>query len=327
MVMEQEIALLAIRGSRPEIANAYTTQENGVSECANQTNSSLTHSMIADTKEVLQAESLPLSLWPQAIRHAVWIKNCIPSQSLNRDTTPYQEYFSKKLSLATLHLFGCKAYAHIPKVDQTKLSECTIECVHVGFAEEKRAYLLWNWECCQLIESWDVKFEEGDREERVTVDSDSENEGSVEPNNNTESGDPEGGHRPVDHQENLRTSGDNERDVPSSPTELLAPTSSYPNPPTTHTPTSPSPNPPTITPTIHRSTRANKGEPPTHPDKDPKLQLGSRPPTKKPSIPAAQQDTPTSGGTSTDTTNTGGTLPDGKDRGALFLTVDAPRSY
>ncbi len=41
-----------------------------------------------------------------------------------------------------------------------------------------------------------------------------------------------------------------------------------------------------------------------------------------------QQDTLTSGGTSTDTTNTGGTLPDGdKDGGALFLIVDAPRSY
>ena len=175
-----------------------------------------------------------------------------------------------------------------------------------------------------------MKFEEGDEEERVTVDSDSEGEGSVEPNNNpnTRSGDPEGGHRPVDHQENLRTSGDDERDIPSSPTELLAPTSSYPNPPTTHTPTSQSPNPPTITPTIRRSTRANKGVPPTHPDEDPKLQLGSRPPTKKPSTLAVQQDTLTSGGTSADTTNTGGTLPDGdKDGGALFLTVDMPCSY
>ncbi len=79
---------------------------------------------------------------------------------------------------------------------------------------------------------------------------------------------------------------------------------------------------------ISRLHRANKGVPPTHPDEDPKLQLGSRPPTKKPSMLAVQQDTPTSGGTSADTTNTGGTLPDGnKDGGALFLTVDAPCSY
>ncbi len=108
-----------------------------------------------------------------------------------------------------------------------------------------------------------MKFEEGDGEERVTVDFDSEGEGSVEANNNpnTRSGNPEGGNRLVDHQENLRTSGDDERDIPSSPTESLASMSSNPNPPTTHTPTSPSPNPPTITPTIHRSTCTNKGIP------------------------------------------------------------------
>src|SRR5258707_2681332 len=45
----------------------------------------------------------------------------------------------------------------------------------------------------------------------------------------------------------------------------------------------------------------------SHPDEDPKLQLGSRPPTKKPSTPAMQQDTLTSGGASADTTNTSGT--------------------
>src|SRR5258708_17087019 len=116
----------------------------------------------------------------------VWIKNHIPSQSLNHNTTPYQEYFGKKPSLATLHLFGCKAYAHIPKVDQTKLSECTIECVHVSFAEEKRAYLLWNQECHQLIESQDMKFEEGNGEERVSIDTDSEGTSSAEPTHTTQ---------------------------------------------------------------------------------------------------------------------------------------------
>src|SRR5258708_7971974 len=96
------------------------------------------HSMIADTKEVLQAKSLPSSLWSQAVHHAAWIKNRIFTCSLNTDTTPYQAYSGKKPSLAMLRLFGCKAYAHTPKVDQTKFGECTIECVHIGFAEEKR---------------------------------------------------------------------------------------------------------------------------------------------------------------------------------------------
>src|SRR5258708_27644222 len=142
--------------------------------------------MIVDAKETLKAKALPSALWSQAIWHVVWIKNCVPSQSLNLETTPYQEYFSKKPNLATLHLFGCKAYAHTPKVNQTKFGECTIECVHIGFAQEKKEYLLYNRERCQLIESCNVEFEEIDVREHVTVELERDNYGN-----------PEGGQRRV----------------------------------------------------------------------------------------------------------------------------------
>ena len=44
---------LAKNGIKRELTNAYTLQENSVSECANQTLNNLTQSMIADAKEVL----------------------------------------------------------------------------------------------------------------------------------------------------------------------------------------------------------------------------------------------------------------------------------
>ena len=72
-------AYLAEHGIKHEVTNVYTPQENGVSECTNRTINNLAHSMMADAKEVLEYKSLPLSLWSQAIRHAVWIKDCIPS--------------------------------------------------------------------------------------------------------------------------------------------------------------------------------------------------------------------------------------------------------
>src|SRR5258708_8041467 len=133
---------LADNGIKCELTNAYTPQENGVSERANCTLNNLPWSMITDAKEVLQNKSLPPSLWSHAIRHAAWIKNRVFTHSLNSDITPYQAYFQRKPSLATLQLFGCKAYAHIAKVDQSKVMERTIECIHIGFAGEKRAYLL-----------------------------------------------------------------------------------------------------------------------------------------------------------------------------------------
>ena len=60
-------AYLAEHGIKHEVTNAYTPQENGVSECANQTINNLAHSMMADVKEVLKSKSLPLSLWSQAV--------------------------------------------------------------------------------------------------------------------------------------------------------------------------------------------------------------------------------------------------------------------
>src|SRR5260370_9793974 len=76
--------------------------------------------MIADAKEVLQVKSHPTSLWSQAVCHAAWIKNRTLPHSLDSKTTPYQVYFGRKLSLATLQLFGCNAFTHIQRPDQTK---------------------------------------------------------------------------------------------------------------------------------------------------------------------------------------------------------------
>ncbi len=129
---------LADNSIKHELTNVYTPQENSVSECANHTLNNLAWSMIADAKEVLQHKSLPTSLWSHAIHHAAWIKNRVFTHSLNSDITLYQAYFKKRPNLATLQLFGCKAYAHTPKIDQLKFAECTIECIHVGFTEEKR---------------------------------------------------------------------------------------------------------------------------------------------------------------------------------------------
>ena len=170
-------------------------------------------------------------------------------------------------------------------------------------------YLLYNRECQWLIESRNVEFEEVDMREHITVSLDSNEDGSTTLGAKT--GNPGEGQRPADPQETPKTSGDDNRDVPSSPTELPASTSPIPTPPT-----------------ICRSTRTNKGIAPIHPDEDPKLQLGSKPPIKKNSMPATQQDRTTSGGANTENTSVGDTSPDGdRDAGALYLTVDAPRSY
>ncbi len=56
--------------------------------------------------------------------------------------------------------------------------------MHIRFAQEKKAYLLYNREHCWLIESHNVEFKEVNVREHVTVELDSDDDG-----------DPEGGQR------------------------------------------------------------------------------------------------------------------------------------
>ena len=88
-------AYLDEHGISRETTNAYTPQENGVTEHVNWTTNNLAQSMFVDVKETLKAKSLPPNLWPQAIQHSVWLKNHIITSSLNSKITPFQAYMAR----------------------------------------------------------------------------------------------------------------------------------------------------------------------------------------------------------------------------------------
>src|SRR5258708_9720435 len=189
--------------------------------------------------------------------------------------------------------------------------ECTIECIHIGFTEEKRAYLLYSWEKRRLFESRDVEFEEIEGQEQVTVDLDSDNDSFIDPPS-TENGDPEGG----------RTDGNVDNDIDNVPSPSVKEVD--------HQDLSPStPAHPNISQPLRCSACSNKGIPPVHPDEDPKLSLGSRSSAKGTTSPAVQDPANASVGAGEIRNEVGDPLLNivDDDVGALFLTVDAPQSY
>src|SRR5258708_13555393 len=241
-------------------------------------------------KEVLKEKALPMALWPLTVTHTVWIKNHVFTHSLEPSNSPHHVYFGKKPNLCSVCLFGCKAYLHVPKIDQSKLGEHSIECGYVGCGLEKSAYMLYNREQRCLFESQDVKFEEPTDRSQIDVDSDSDID------NSDGSSDPEGGSKALDHKEEPKTSSDIEKSIHTSPQDPPAP------------PHSQSQSPPTTQPSIRKSTHANQDIPYICADEDPKLELGSRNPVEKSQGLASVGE------------------KDGKD-GTLYLTVDAPQSY
>ena len=49
-----------------------------------------------------------------------------------------------KPSLGHLRVFGCEAYAHVPKEKQTKLDNKDVKCIFIRYSYGVKGYKLWD---------------------------------------------------------------------------------------------------------------------------------------------------------------------------------------
>jgi hypothetical protein len=68
------------------------------------------------------------------------ILNLLLSRSIHEKTTPLELFTGNKPSLTHLRIFRCKAYAHIPKEKRDKFGATSMECIYIGYAENRKAY-------------------------------------------------------------------------------------------------------------------------------------------------------------------------------------------
>ena len=78
--------------------------------------------------ELLRVSSIPENLWPEAIQHAVWLKNRTPARALRKKDakTPYEALKGNKPTLTRERIWGSRAYVTYPpefrdRADMTKL--------------------------------------------------------------------------------------------------------------------------------------------------------------------------------------------------------------
>ena len=57
-------------------------------------------------------------------------------------------------------VFGCDAYAHVPKEKRTKLDNKFERCIFIGYKDGLKGYKLWNPEKSKVLYSRDVVFRE-----------------------------------------------------------------------------------------------------------------------------------------------------------------------
>jgi hypothetical protein len=92
---------------------AYTPQQNGVVECMNKTLLERARSMLSNAK--LQQE-----LWAEAVSTTCYLVNRSPSTTIECKI-PEEVWTGHPCDYSNLKVFGCEAYALIPKHQCSKL--------------------------------------------------------------------------------------------------------------------------------------------------------------------------------------------------------------
>ena len=109
---------------------------------------------------MLDESKLPKYLWAEAINHHVWIRNRVPTRSLDVDKTPYEVATSQKPDLSNVHPWGCKAW--VKRLDVGKLDPRAELCHFVGIDSESKGFrVYWPGKNRVSIER-DIYFNEND---------------------------------------------------------------------------------------------------------------------------------------------------------------------
>jgi hypothetical protein len=110
-----------------------TPQLNGVAERLNRT-------LLERIRAFAHGSGLPKSLWGDALRHAVWLKNRTATRALD-GKTPFEALYGRPPDLSDLRVWGCQVWVHNP--DGSKLDVRARGARWLGFDVDARAYRVY----------------------------------------------------------------------------------------------------------------------------------------------------------------------------------------
>ena len=137
-------------GIRHELTVPGTPQHNAIAERMN-------HTIMERIRCMLAESTLPKQFWGEAMKTAVDVINMSPSHPLGNDVAE-RVWSGKNISYQHLRVFGCRAFAHVPKNERSKLDEKTRQCIFWGYGDDTFGYRLWDPEKQKTFRSRDVVF-------------------------------------------------------------------------------------------------------------------------------------------------------------------------
>ncbi|KAL6211081.1 hypothetical protein ACLB2K_016309 [Fragaria x ananassa] len=127
-------------------------QHNGIAERMN-------HTILVKVRSMLKTANLAKEFWAAAVTTACYLINLTPCVPLDLETLE-SVWTGRSASYSHLKVFGCKAFAHVPKEKRSKLNDKAVPCIFIGNGNEQMGYRLWNSITKKLFRSRDVVFHE-----------------------------------------------------------------------------------------------------------------------------------------------------------------------
>jgi len=142
-------------GIKHQFTAPYSPQQNGVVERKNRT-------VMEMARAMLKSMNLPGRFWAEAVRHAVYLLNRLPTKAMG-DRTPYEGWNGRKPNLSHLRVFGCKGHVKTVKPHLKKLEDRSVPMVYFGIEEGSKAHRMCNPQDNRIVVSRDVVFEESQK--------------------------------------------------------------------------------------------------------------------------------------------------------------------
>lgn len=145
-------AFLNKRGILRETTPTYTPEANGMAERENRT-------LLDKARSMIHSKGLQTRLWAEAVATAAQIMNLVPNRK-ETEKTPHELWYGKKPDVSHLRVFGCPAYAHVPREKRRKMDPKARKGILVGYTKSAKIYRVFFYDRQQVEEVCDVKFDE-----------------------------------------------------------------------------------------------------------------------------------------------------------------------
>ena len=167
---KQRILVIQSDNAKEFVGKKWTTfcQNSGIEHITSQPYAASMNSyvervirtIVNHASTLLRAAGVNANFWALACKASTYLLNRSPHSSLDNSITPYESWYDKKPHVGHVRIWGCRAYAAIPKERRTKFDSKSRDCILVGFYDVENLYQLWDIAAKPSIKCRDVIFHE-----------------------------------------------------------------------------------------------------------------------------------------------------------------------